>query len=459
MLSRIGSGPNYLFWLLVVILGAVPFALVAYPWAWGYWAVLVFFGTAAWAGVLGYRMAPIPPAMAEFQVLLLLALALLAYSLLVIMPLPAEVIGWVNPMAMEVREHTTEGAISEWSTLSLNPNLGLRAFLRLSAYVALFLLVLVAVTSRARARLLAYVLVATIVLHALWGLFDWGVLHNARGRASGMFGTANLFAGFIELGLGLIAGLPFTQQGSGRNRHWKGSVVGLIDWMMSIRAGLVIGLVAMLAALLATASRGAALSTLLAFLIGTSLLVVGRKPGAQVKRFVIFLMLICITSVVWLGADTLRERFTDIEFGENSRLSFWRPGLEMVTDYPIVGMGAGAWFTAYPMYREPQSSTSGLPSNAHNDHLQFLIEYGVVGYLLFGCFLVVCLFRLIATLRRRRNRFVRGIVFGVLVSLLSLLFHAFFDYNFQVTATTAYFFTILALGLAVGRLEVRKTNT
>lgn len=444
-----------LFALLFVLLTFAVFATAGPLWHWTYLVIATFVVFTCWALLKAFQKAPPPGVFAHYRVLLLLSGAALGYATLKSLPIwPAPLMAVLSP---NVVESFRVAGIDGWNgsglfALSIDAGLALREFLRTASYFAIFVLVLVLVRTRTQARWLAYGMLVVISSITLWALWDYLVVGLGRGRARGNFQNANLLAGFIELGIGLAGGLLYAQPVGVQRHSWRGRVVGAVDWLMSWRAGFIVLFIMLLGALFATGSRGGTLSIVAALLVSATLLLRQRRSIAESRRLIGVLVLLTAMSVTWLGADVLLKRVGEGRFEATSRLSYYRSALQMATDYPLFGMGGGSWIHAYSQYRDPALSPSLVPVHTHNDHLQMLAEHGVIGYLLFGTFVLTALRALVRTLNTRHDRFVRGITFGSLAATQSLLFHAFIDNNFQVTVTMAYFFAILGLGLAAARL-------
>ena len=62
------------------------------------------------------------------------------------------------------------------------------------------------------------------------------------------------------------------------------------------------------------------------------------------------------------------------------RLTLWRATLDMISAHPLTGVGAGAWENEVPLF---QAKGSQLETDyyVHNEYLQLVAEYGVVGWL------------------------------------------------------------------------------
>lgn len=77
------------------------------------------------------------------------------------------------------------------------------------------------------------------------------------------------------------------------------------------------------------------------------------------------------------------------------RVHLWSSTIDMITDHPFVGVGAGNFAAEYPLYRrsseiELSGYLSGVET-AHNDWLQIAAELGVPGILLWVAFAAIVL--------------------------------------------------------------------
>lgn len=455
MHSAQGKAEQIIFVLFLCILVGLPFFRVIPGWHWTFFTTVVFALVAAWASLQALHNSPVPATLRSHRGLLVFALAALGYLLLKSLPIwPEGVVALLSP---NIREIFRIAGVDGWNAsglyaLSIDAGLAMRELLRTAAYFAVMFLVLVLVNSPRRARIFAYALVLSVAVVGLWGIIDLFLLQGVRGRASGVFSNANLFAGFLELGIGLAVGLLYSQQQRLQYGSWRSRVVGVANWLLSWRALFVVLLLVMLAALFASASRGGNVSIVLGLAVASAALLRHQRSRTDAKRFFAGVMLLCVVTVSFIGADALLDRVGEGKINPGFRLTYGQSGMQMAADYPLFGMGGGSWRYAYSQYRGPEVSPQVMPFHAHNDHLQMLTEHGATGYLLFGAFILAALRVMVSTLQHRRDPFIRGVAFGALVATLSLLFHAFTDNNFQVTTNMAYFFAIIGLALAVARM-------
>jgi O-antigen ligase len=69
------------------------------------------------------------------------------------------------------------------------------------------------------------------------------------------------------------------------------------------------------------------------------------------------------------------------------RALLWQASARMITAHPLAGVGAGAWEVQAPLYQETGSQLE-TDYYAHNEILQLLAEYGLVGWLFLICLLI-----------------------------------------------------------------------
>ena len=130
----------------------------------------------------------------------------------------------------------------------------------------------------------------------------------------------------------------------------------------------------------------------------------------------------------------------DSEFTSGSgsvRLVMWKATGRMIQDRPLTGVGAGAWEVDIPLY---QVAGSQLETDfyAHNEYLQLLGEYGLVGWF-FLCGLLLFLIRVARQIWASGDSTTQAFALASLVALL-LVSGAGFPWRM---ATTGALFAVL----------------
>ena len=123
---------------------------------------------------------------------------------------------------------------------------------------------------------------------------------------------------------------------------------------------------------------------------------------------------------------------------------------------PWMGIGPGMHQNLWPHFNNSQDGnretgkwpthqyTAGVSYETHNDWLQLLEEYGIIGFILF-CIPVLTTFLLL--LKSRKCDHAMGL--GAALALICMTFHSLGDFNLQLPATTWLLAAIAALPIAV----------
>jgi tetratricopeptide (TPR) repeat protein len=144
----------------------------------------------------------------------------------------------------------------------------------------------------------------------------------------------------------------------------------------------------------------------------------------------------------------LHETVTQ-ETGIAGRVSLWRGTSQMIRDFPLLGVGLGAWQDLFPRYRSAPW-TAIFYREAHNDYVELLAETGVIGFALLFLFFFLAGRIILSRLRLSSdNARLKALVAMLVASLGAMTFHEFVDFNLQIPANALLFTVLLALALRV----------
>lgn len=331
------------------------------------------------------------------------------------------------------------------------------------AYCLLYLLVIDLFKTRRRLSILLGVLVASGVFQAFYGTImtltgiEWLLLEAKTfhvNHATGTFVNRNHLAGYLELTLGCGIGLLLALRGEGRFR-WAQVFDTLIGPKMRLRLGLVI----MVIALVMSHSRmgnTAFFSSLM--IIGGLFVLIDRKNRLRNALILASILMIDILIISqYFGLDQLRERIVNtrmtevvvdgqvVEQANEFRGIVFADAWPLAMDRPLVGQGAGAFEAVFPAH-----AGLNVPlhyDHAHNDFLQFLIEYGILGTLPLGLFVLLSFGMAIRAMLQRDSLYRSGLGFGMALAILSLMIHSFTDFNLQIPSNAATFVVVCAVAL------------
>ena len=331
------------------------------------------------------------------------------------------------------------------------------------AYCLLYLLVTGLVRTRKRISLVLGVLVFSGVFQAFFGTFmtlsgmEWLVLEAKQfhiGHATGTFVNRNHLAGYLEMCMAAGIGLLMALRDGGRFR-WARLVETIMGPKMRVRLGLVI----MVIALVMSHSRmgnTAFFASLL--MVGGAFVLIDRAN--RLRNCLILASIILIDIVIisqYFGLDQLKERLINTRLNDvvvdgnvvleanEYRGLVVEQALPLARQNPIVGQGAGSFEAVFPPF-----AGSEIPlhyDHAHNDFLQFFIEYGLIGCLLLALFVGISLFYAIKAMRQRQSLYRSGLGFGLAIGILSLMIHSSTDFNLQIPANAATYIVLCALAV------------
>nr|WP_150959426.1 O-antigen ligase family protein [Aneurinibacillus sp. XH2] len=174
--------------------------------------------------------------------------------------------------------------------------------------------------------------------------------------------------------------------------------------------------------------------------------------GAVILGTIAVIILFTDTGITKLLPENIRVRIDNINFQQHSVLergTFYADSLKLVKDYPIFGAGGGGWAALYEKYQNnPYTSRQ-----AHNFFLQYLVEVGIFGFLIFAVLLGSVLYNFC------RNYFksdqdTKDTKVLYLIVLISLLIHSVIDFNLSYAFLSIVIF--ICMGGLVSSLDIIK---
>lgn len=437
-------------------------------WAWAILEVGVFGLASVWlvAWLLGRVQMTEPFRRARW--LMALMAVWLVYQAIYLVPLPLDWVALISPEAARVHELTLAFSNDAMRPLALYLYAAQVSWLKSLAYVLVFMLTLLFVTSRDRVKQLAYVWVLWALVISVYGilLHLTDVTHNWFGtviahgpQASATYPNRNHFAGYLVMTLSIGVGLLIAGLRDRRATTWKQFLAHLLEWLFSTKMMLRLTLCILVIALVSTHSRMGNTAFFAALMIAG---VIGLAMSRHATRGTVLLLtsLIAIDIFIvgsWFGVDKLADRIgntaivkqispTGAPIGEESveaRLDPSSNGMNLIRDFPLIGVGPGAWYSAFPRYRGPE--LAAFFDYAHNDYIQFAAESGVIGLSLVGLIVLWSFIIALIAQYQRRDPLMRGIAFASIMSIIAMMIHSTVDFNLQIPANASLFMVILAL--------------
>jgi O-antigen ligase len=187
-------------------------------------------------------------------------------------------------------------------------------------------------------------------------------------------------------------------------------------------------------------------------LVVLAILLAGRRRASQQLALLGLLCVLLGLWVVTLQPSGLGGRLALLQdplgkAGAGYRLMIVKDSLKMIGERPVLGWGLGTFQTVYPSFRT--FYTNLLVNEAHNDFVQLAVETGM-----FGCAVMVFFIALLYRTGLRRIEHWRrdpraSMALAALVGCTGLLVHSLSDFNLQIPANAALFFTLAAVATSL----------
>jgi len=269
-------------------------------------------------------------------------------------------------------------------------------------------------------------------------------LHNST-IATGGFIYKNHFANFLllclSMGIGLLVASLSQHSADTTRKKLRNIVSALIGGKAVIR----IALALMVIGLVMSRSRMGNAAFFIAMTITGIFAFIYFKQRSKNLTILLISLFIIDTFILgaWFGLDKVKNRIEQTSLTQETRDEVNVYGLELIKKFPLIGTGAGSFYAVFSM--EKGDDIKLFYDHAHNDYLQFAIEYGLPMTLLLGVLVLASLRQAIYTLCNRKNNLMKGTAFGCMMAIIGMLIHITVDFNLQAPANAVYFVLILTL--------------
>jgi putative inorganic carbon (HCO3(-)) transporter len=443
----VNRGPDGTRWIYVAYLALIIWAPIPLgsnrPWSWAlleFWVLLL----ALWwlGGVIRGRF-DCGPTLRDAWPMLACAMLWLGYVWLQLVPLPIGLLEWLSPEAARWHSAAASPDTIVVAPLTLDRYATLESACKSTAYVVFFALSLVLLGSRDRIRIATYVLVISGLLQAWYGAVD--TLRNFSDSASGTFVNRNHYAAYLVMCLSVGIGVLIASLSGMKSESWGRWLRNAVQWIITPKMALRLGLLVMVIALVLTRSRmgnsSFFISLLVAGVIGLAL-----SRHATKSMVILFASLIAIDLFVvgtYFGTQRVVERIVQTTAETEDRGEVAGYAVEMWKDFPAFGSGLGSFPVVFPRYSA--EATVGTYTHAHNDFLEFAAEVGLLGVSLLALMVLMSFAVALRAHYQRSDPVMRGISFAAIMSIIGLMIHSAVDFNLQIPANALTFMFILAL--------------
>ncbi len=289
-------------------------------------------------------------------------------------------------------------------------------------------------------RALRWVLAAIVVLasfESLYGLLAFAVGQESilgiwsktyyTGDVTGTFVNRNHFAGMLAVCLPIGAAFLFASRRQG----------GVIPSQPLRSAATVLYVLVVGTAIVNSHSRLGVFATLIGVTAWFWLL--ARSADNQEQKMIrwmpIAMIALIVIGTLWFGPVTIVERFLRLP-DDTNRLTIWSAMLEFPPSVWLSGIGAGAFVDAFRLVQPADLQRSY--TFAHNDWLEFALEFGVVGIALIAA-------ALIYWYRQSRPSPLTIVQLAAAGGIIAMAVHSVGDFNLHIRGSAMVFWTAVGI--------------
>jgi O-antigen ligase len=341
------------------------------------------------------------------------------------------------------------GAHPVWSYVGLSPGAAtidrsatLLELVKLMGLGCLFLVGAATGASDERAKTAVNLLILLAAALGLWAFFGFvtgGLYQSQKGRLEASFFNPNtagtFFAAMVIVTLGplmrRLRGVRLSRAVQVATAHWAALLI-------------------LVACLLMTASRGAALATGAALGGLILLMLFSGKIAWSRATFGVLAGLLAAAVLLFLFGERLVARFEGVEESAVSRGELFALHWQAFLASPWMGYGLGTFDIVHRTLLDASSTESLWRIRAtHNVYIQWLEEAGLIGALpMFGAITAVLAITAVRGLGRSR---MTHILFALMASNIVFLVHGFSDFALQTPSMALFWSYLLGLQFALSQ--------
>lgn len=455
---------KFLFGFLLFILIWLPLPLGANrPWAWALMQMSIF----ALGGLLVLIDTKVVNRLwSKYRTFAMLWLAFLAWQLLNIIPLPAAFIDFIRPQRLDYLEAGISAHTSAWASLSFDVGQSHIVFVKSLAYCFLFFITLSLVNSSKRLKFTLVTISAVGIFQAIYGALEIlsGLQYSLVFRlpvshiATGSFVYKNHYANFLLLCLSAAIGYLIASLHIGSGATTRERLRRFLQFWLSNKVLFRIGIIIMVIALVMSRSRMGNSAFFISMTVTATLGLVFFKPRQKsfIALFISMLVIDVLIVSSLFGLKQVQERLEQTNLAQESRDEVITDTLPLLKQFGFLGSGGGTFYTLYPQVQNER--IQHFYDHAHNEYLQFALEFGVIGSLLIGGVVLICLKHSFSAMRNRRHPLPRGTAFACIMAAMGMALHCSVDFPLQAPANSVFFIVILALGSISRTLKIARPS-
>lgn len=289
--------------------------------------------------------------------------------------------------------------------------------------------------------------VTSAVLQAIYGLWIfladidmllWMPKVHYLDRPTGTFVNANHFAAYLVLATIVFLSVNVTKK---QPTQPKSTLIRIIDQLYSPSNAI---LALLLITLVASRSFGAMVSLAVVMMIlGIRFMIISNY-----RRYFIFAVIVSLSAfvlfVLALDYATIEQEINGLSHTLIRRIELSKASYNMLQHHWLAGVGGGAFYSQFSQFRTLDIGNAYY-NYAHNDFIQFWIEYGVVGVILLTLFVGSAIRHNLTVLARSKVGIEAGIAYASVYSTIAIAVHSLVDFPLHIPGFSVCYLVLISL--------------
>ena len=376
-------------------------------------------------------------------------------TLIYILPIPVDFLQILSPKVAEsyVRQGVNKGY------LSLDVDASYKAFMLSFYYCIVFLLGIMLINSRKRITIMLVLFLILGVIESIYGMYlrsigQTGTLIQVNSvsieHASGTFINKNHFVAYLSMCFFMGLSLRFIIVRFNEFTNFESIKIKFLKYLSSPLLLIDFCLFIILAGIWSAHSRAGVLSFIVATIV--FFITVSNKNKASL-RIVIFVLFSLLFITVFFSQDLdfiIKSLGINSDKGLSNVLAHEIKGRmlaiqQVVNYYPlywVFGVGPGAYQVFFVNHRSTEQIA--FFDHAHNDYLEFLVEYGVFSLIILALLILISV-RIVKLLFNSKSLFYKYLGISILCTVLYMLLHGSMDFNARIPANVVTIIVVISM--------------
>lgn len=383
---------------------------------------------------------------------LILLVVLLIYLVIQLLPIPLSLMSSFSNQRSEIWQLGAYG-LNGYTAISLDLSAGIWFVIMFICYLCVFMFTLRLVTTQKRIFMFLVILFCLGIYQIIFDMVSKSLgyqyvsasqMDGHSYRLTGTFINSNNLSALINISIAagmtlLVMLIQF--------RKANNAVINTI-----LIAVVIVGEILLLYGSIKSGSAGGFLSLLAATSI-VGLLFCFRQFSVMVLLSLLgFLACIAVLLVFYSSREINIEELTR-KLTLSGRPALWAAVVNMWKDFPVFGIGAGAFEWVFPSYKTDQLSPLRIV-NAHSSYFNLLVETGLIG--VFILTMVFCSYVSSVIKSLKISSTVLYLVGSLMIGWLAFMIHEVVENNLLLPSVTMPFFCLMGVILALVNINFKK---